>query len=97
MTEVFPIPGDAIIKKRGNSVTRVLEGKAIILIKESQRPFRLNEVGTKIWEWMNTPRQKNELIELMCTAYQTEKSDVTSDLDSFLSELYLKNLIETNH
>ena len=97
MTEVFPIPGDVIIKKRGNSVTRVLDCKAIILIKENQRPFRLNEVGTKIWEWMDTPRQKNELIELMCTAYQTEKSDVTSDLDSFLLELYLKNLIETDH
>jgi hypothetical protein len=97
MTEVLTIPGDVIIKKRGNSVTRVLEGKAILLVKESQRPFRLNEVGTKIWEWMDTPRQKTELIELMCAVYQTEKSDATSDLDSFLAELYLKNLIETDH
>ncbi|RPI77102.1 MAG: PqqD family protein [Desulfobacteraceae bacterium] len=96
MTEVYVIPDDAVIKKRVNSVTRLLEGKAIIIQNGNPCPFQLNEAGTKIWAWMDCPRQKNELIALLCAAYQAEKNMLVADLDFFLAELFRRNLIETD-
>jgi hypothetical protein len=85
---------DTLVVKRPEVVSRTLDDKVILLCPEVCHPFRLNESGTRIWEWMDLPRRVGDLVTEFQDLYEVGREDALRDVTAFLSELLERNLIE---
>jgi hypothetical protein len=85
---------DALIEKRGEVVSRFVDGKVVLLCPESFHPFRLNESGARIWSLMAHPRRVGDLVDELQGLYEVDREEVLLDVMAFLSELLERNLIE---
>lgn len=87
-------PGDIVVKGE-DVVARFLEDRAILLHPDSRHPFRLNEVGTRIWELMDRHNRIEDLIEALSGVYEIDRDQAFPDIMAFLEELLKRNLIRT--
>jgi hypothetical protein len=86
-------PDDIVIKKK-DVVCRFLDNRAILLNPGYHHPFRLNEMGTRIWQLMDHPSRVDDLIDSVCGSHEIDRTEVVSDTISFLSELIEKKIIK---
>jgi hypothetical protein len=94
MDDFTLVAKNPIIKKRDDSITRILDGRAFIVEKENGHPIRLNPVGTQIWQLLETPQRASDLIAFICGQYEIDAQEATKDLEIFLTALMQKKFIE---
>ena len=71
---------------RINSITAVLEAESGIY-------YEIDEIGTIIWEQLDSCTDTDKLILEICEKYGFNDSDVREDVINFLSECKKNNLI----
>ena len=76
-----------------STLFQVSDGAAVLLSLEKETYFTLDEVGTRIWEVLQTEKTIQETFELLLAEYEVESEELRSDLVSFLSELLQSGLI----
>jgi len=89
----FLKPDDIVIKKK-DVVCRFLDDRAILLNPGYHHPFRLNQMGTRIWQLMDHHLRVGDLIDSVCGSYKVDRAEVTPDTISFLLELIEKEIIK---
>jgi hypothetical protein len=72
--------------------TRYIGGEAILVpVRRSPRgpvcPFRLNDVGTFVWNRIDGSRTVAELVSAVCEEYAAEPAEVRCHVGDFLGEL----------
>ena len=95
MCQKAALKPDDLVIKREDVVSRFLDNKAILVCPESRHPFRLNEVGTRIWELMDHHMRVDDLIDKVHGFYQMDRDEIYPDIIAFLAELLERNLIKT--
>jgi hypothetical protein len=84
---------DDSVKKRKNIISRIIDDQMLLLCPESNRLFRLNKVGTSIWELLDQHQKVDDLINSVGDRYQIERDNAVSDVLFFLNTLLENQLI----
>ena len=76
-------------------VFRDLEGEAVILDLASGTYFGLNEVGTRVWRLVDEGRDASQIIEIVASEYQADRTTIARDVERLLDDLRTRRLIVT--
>lgn len=85
-----------IFKRSAASVSTVLDGETVILDIETGLYSGLNEVGTLLWDVMETSVKFADMREAVVVDFAVSPEECSENILSFLKELADNKLIEVN-
>lgn len=85
---------DTIVQVRPDVLFRQLGGEVVALDLESGKYFGLNEVGSRVWDLLQTPCSLGSIQEALLQEYEVSAEDLWRDLESLVSELVRHGLAE---
>lgn len=79
-------------------VSRVIAGETLIIpvrkgVGDLASIYSLNEVASAIWQAVQQPRHRHEIISLIEQEFAGEHQQIESDVDTFLNEMRSAGLI----
>ena len=77
---------DAWVAARDIVTTEIGEGLALLNLSTNQY-FSLNEVGAYVWEVLQTPRQRDEIVRAVTEKYEVAPELCAPDVDLLLEDL----------
>ena len=66
---------------------RIIDGEAVIVLPESSQVNVLNEVGSRIWELIDSTRSIGEITEIIVAEYDVTAEQAERDVEEFIQEL----------
>jgi hypothetical protein len=75
-------------------VTSNLDGEIVMMSVEHGEYFGLDEIGTRIWEFLEKPVIVEELITSLTNEFEVERQECEHDTLEFLEELLSKELVQ---
>lgn len=82
------------IKQIDRTATRVIDGKAVIVVIDRQELHTLNEVGTMVWELAAEERSVAEVVGQVVGAFEVEEVQALQDVTAFVQELHGTGALE---
>ncbi|PKM80391.1 MAG: PqqD family protein [Firmicutes bacterium HGW-Firmicutes-14] len=82
------------IRKNPKLITRITDGEAVIMHPDLGKVLSLNEVGSFIWEMADGSRNREQLLDAVCSEFDVDREQAAGDLDEFLDTLREKDLLE---
>jgi hypothetical protein len=76
------------------AVFEVLDGEAVILDLDSGRYFKLNPVGSRIWELIKEHGDISRVRDEVIAEFDVDDDRLAADLDVFVDRLRERGLIE---
>lgn len=76
-----------------NCLSTTLDGETVILHRDAEKYYGLNEVGTVVWESLQQPRTIDELCEEILAKYDVSYERCRDDIEEILVELNEKELV----
>ena len=73
---------------------RNIDGEAVILNLDNGHYYSLNDVGTKIWEYINNQKSLCEILDLLKEEYKVPAKKLQKDLLGLLKDLQKERLVE---
>ncbi len=73
-----------------------LQGETILLELDNGTYFGLDEVGTRFWELVGLHGRFDAAVESILEEYEVERAQLEEDLESLVTELIEKGLLEVN-
>ena len=95
-SQLLSLSSDALISSTQNQISSELAGEAVILHLSSGVYYGLNEVGARVWELVQQPRQFDELHRILMEEYDVASEDCEQDLTKIISELKAACLVEVS-
>jgi hypothetical protein len=78
----------------GNVVTTDLgDGLALLDLRTNQY-FSLNDVGAFVWQELQTPKRRDEIVHAVTAQYEISAAECASDIDVLLQEFRDAALVE---
>jgi len=75
-------------------VSRVVQGKALVLDHARDEIQQLNDVGSHIWALLSAaPRAPGELAEEVAREFDVAHADAARDVEAFVGELLARGLV----
>ena len=75
-------------------VSRVVQGRALVLDHERDEIQQLNAVGSHVWALLSSrPRAAHELAEEVAREFEVELADAARDIDCFVRDLLARGLV----
>jgi hypothetical protein len=71
----------------------VLEDESVLLDLASENYLGLDEVGTRIWQFIDDGETMRSVVATMLDEYDTNEETLVGDLDEFLNDLQAQGLI----
>lgn len=87
------IPSNAVIGRGTNQSSVEMEGETVILDLSTGTYFGLKEVGTRIWQIIETPTEFSRICETICAEYEVEEATVHADVQRLLTDLADRSLV----
>jgi hypothetical protein len=85
--------GDATIAAvRDHLATRLGDDVVILGLRDSVY-YGLNGVGARVWELVQTPCTRADLVRTIVSEYEVSAETAAADLDALLAELHARGLI----
>lgn len=94
MIQTSILAPNCLIKAANNQLSSEIAGEAVILDLKSGVYYGLNETGNKIWQWLQEPKQVQEVCNLLLQEYEVETDQCSCDLHNILQEMLAAGLIE---
>lgn len=82
------------VSPRPNVVACELEGENVLLNLDTSRYYRLNAVGSQVWNELAAPRRVAELHQAILDRFDVDQERVARDVDALLSDLSNSGLID---
>jgi len=73
---------------------RVIDGEALILRQEAAEVLGLNDIGSRLLEWIAAGTAAGELPERLAAEYEAEPAEVEHDVAAFVAELLAEGVLE---
>ncbi len=83
-----------VVKRSPEAVFRVVDGEAVIVEPGRGLVNVVNEVGTRVWEWMDGVRSVDDIARLVCDEFEVTPEEAARDVLVFVSELIENKLAE---
>ena len=77
-------------------LSTTLAGEVVILDVEKGEYFGLANVGTLIWNMLQTPRRVCEIVDRIVTEYDVGRDTAEDDLHALLADLAERGLIDVD-
>ena len=79
-------------------VSRVIAGETLIVpvrkgVGDLASIYSLNEVASAIWQAIADPRSKDEIVEVIEQQFDSERTQIEKDVESFLLEMESAGLV----
>ena len=79
-------------------VSRVIAGETLIIpvrkgVGDLASIYSLNPVATTIWQAIQQPRHKQEIVNIIEQEFVGERQEIEHDVDTFLDEMHSAGLI----
>jgi len=85
---------NTVVIQNKNLDSTDLDGEKVMMNIDRGKYYGLNEVGSRIWELLEEPKQVSGLISTLLEEYDVDRSTCESSVLAFLSKLYDEELIE---
>lgn len=82
-----PVDLDSVVAQAPRTASRVLEGRAVVVVIDGQRLHTLNPVGTFVWESIADECSLRAVLERMVAAFDVGRDQAASDLLDFTRRL----------
>ncbi len=76
---------------------RELSGEAVLLNLNSEHYFGLDEVGTRIWQELNSSSTIEEAFNKIYAEYDVDRATLEKDFHELLEKLIEQGLIKLSH
>lgn len=82
------------IRKDASLLWRQLDDEVIALDMEESVYLRLNQTGTVLWQQLQQPATRQDLVETLLEKYEIDEAQASADVDAFLDSLERSGLLE---
>jgi len=83
-------------KKSKDAIYRIIDSKAIIMTIHDSYLHTLNEVGTFIWELLDSKVTVQDIIKRVHDTFEADTKKADRDVKSFIEDLLRRKLISPN-
>ena len=84
---------DSKVRQHDEALSTELEGRMVMMSVEHGEYFGANELGTRLWTLLESPRTVSELCRAIEAEYEVEPATCEADVLAYLQELLGKGLI----
>lgn len=88
------ISADSVVVAAKQQVSCVLDAETVILHFDKGLYFGLNDVGTIVWNQIQSPRTVREIRDAIMSEYEVSPDQCEHDLMQLMQELCKQGLIE---
>ena len=74
-------------------LSQEVNGETVLLDLEGESYFGLNEVGTRIWQLLNSEHTVSEMLSILSDEYDVDHVQLENDIESLLADLGNANLV----
>lgn len=89
MTELFSqrvsVPDDVLMRE--------LDGESVILDLASENYYGLDDIGTRIWQLLNSSNTVQEAYDSLLLEYDVEPKRLQQDMQELITQLVAKDLL----
>jgi hypothetical protein len=88
-----------IVKKQGDWLAAKVGDELVMMSTEKGNYIGLSEVGARIWELIETPRDRDALYAALLAEFDVPEEVCRAEVDTFLKELesYGAVVLESGH
>lgn len=95
MTDDTPdIRDESTVVRSESHLSATLDDEAVLLDSKSGMYYGMNEVGTRMWEQLESPTSIAELRRMLTAEYDVDEDIVDSDIREFILDLVEADLVE---
>ena len=81
-------------RRQDGVLSDVVDGRAVLIGRGGQEVITLNQVGSLVWEWMDTPRTDQDLAAMLAQRFSgLSETTAGKDVGAFLAELVAAGLV----
>lgn len=81
-------------RQAARTAARVIEGSAFVVAVDNQLLLELNDVGTFVWEKLQTPLTVERLTRMVVDEFEVDEEAARADVSTFLSQLTQRGVVE---
>lgn len=89
----MPFQKDQRVIRSSDAIAKELDGELVLLDLQSGTYFGLNEVGSRIWELMESPVSVADINTKLLEEFEVSDEILSADVDAFLAVLHEKKLL----
>ncbi|WML45836.1 lasso peptide biosynthesis PqqD family chaperone [Neobacillus sp. PS3-40] len=82
------------IKQCEGNIVSDMDGDKVMLSIKNGKYYNLGSLGGEIWDLIKAPIKINQLITILISEYQIEKSECEQQVLTFIEQLYSEGLIQ---
>lgn len=82
-----------ILKASEQAISQEVRGETVILDFASEEYFSLDEVGTRVWQIIQSPISRAEVASLLLQEFDVDAATLNADLDELLERLVAEGLV----
>jgi Coenzyme PQQ synthesis protein D (PqqD) len=80
--------------RRGADVAaRRLEDEVVLVNLKTNHIYSLNAIGSRVWELLDAPRSRDEVVEALLAEFDAERATVERETDELLASLEEASLV----
>jgi len=77
-----------------NVLFQEVDGEAVLLSLDEGLYYGLDDLGTRIWKFINEELELEQMVDRIAEEYEVEPERARADLENFLAELEESGLIQ---
>ncbi len=81
------------VVKDPKTAFRIIDGEAVVVTPQDSLFHTLNEVATKIWEWIDGKSKVREIIEKVYQEFEVDRDTAEKDCLEFINEAVNKGML----
>ncbi|HEX3007867.1 MAG TPA: lasso peptide biosynthesis PqqD family chaperone [Bacteroidales bacterium] len=93
MKETSRLNTDSIVQRNPKLIANQMDGEIVMMSVENGEYYGLDEIGSRIWELIESPVSVDQLINSLMTEFDVNHEECLNDTLEFLEDLRGKDLL----
>jgi len=94
MSSDLPFTRDTFIARAPEQVSGDLDGQVVLLSMTNEKYFRMNEVGSRVWQLIEKPITVGEIVAQLRTEFDVSEEKCENQVILFLNRLKRIKLLD---
>lgn len=83
-----PLQPSARVRRVTRTASRVVGGRAVVIVIDTNEIHRLDEVGAHIWSHLgHEPTRVDDVVDSVLAAFEIDRATALTDVTAFIGEL----------